>query len=123
MCGGGEELKKIKYKDKRKFPCSHHPAVVTIYILVSYKSFFNVYIFLIKKGIIVLFRGMFCPFPVNKYNIFNCYMAFHCMDVQSLNQFLTLSMLGFRSYNMGFYNRVLSVNYLTGSIGLSFLFL
>ena len=50
-------------------------------------------------------------------------MAFHCMDVQSLNQFLTLNMLGFRSYNVGSYNRVLSVNYLMGSIGLSFLFL
>ena len=62
VCGvGGEELKKIKYKDKRKFPCSHHPAVVTIYISVSYKSFFNVYIFLIKKGIVVLFHVL--PFP------------------------------------------------------------
>ena len=79
--------------------------------------------FSLKKETTVLFHAMFCPFSVNKYNIFNCYMTFHCLDVQSLNQFLTLNMLGFRSYNMGSHNRVLSVNYLMGSIGLSFLFL
>lgn len=36
---------------------------------------------------------------------------------------LIINMLGFRPYNIGSYNRILSVNYLMGSIGLRFLFL